>query len=320
MVNFFIFLLLILFPSSVILDILNIDYEDLSDMEEAFSTELPTTESWESYHVNSITNLSECGIMSSAGGLIQNGEFLTKTDFPWMATIVDHQHSNGVNSSGALISSKHVITKGTILPHWSAYRIKWTINHIFNWNDLSMIKIYLGSLQHTSTENIYDIDKVFLQPNRKFINEIVVNNLAIIKLKTEVNFNDFIQPVCLWTFDSDHTFMKNRPTYAAGYGKNENGVMTYLRKHARVNLVDQEICEEKYSNEIFEKIKAFCVVGDAYGRPCDQDETLFIKFNGKWFLRGINATPPNNNCSYDLPYLYEDISQHSEWILSNIEK
>lgn len=72
-----------------------------------------------------------------------------------MATIVDHMHANGVNSSGALISSKHVLTRGKIFPHWSDVRFWWNVKKLINWNDLSNIKIYLEKIKSVGFKFVF---------------------------------------------------------------------------------------------------------------------------------------------------------------------
>lgn len=260
-----------------------------------------------------------CGIMSASRGLIQNGNYSKINDFPWMATIVDHMHVNGVNSSGALISSKHVLTRGKIFPHWSDVRFWWNVKKLINWNDLSNIKIYLGSLQHISDKNVYDIDHVHLQPDRKKIGQgKYFNNLAIIRLKTAVEFSDLIRPVCLWNFTDIN--LKHVQFFAAGYGRDSSGSMTNFRKFTRVTFqrIFTELGDTSTSSRINTRIE---IIGSNSGSACEFDETLSIKYNGIWYLKGILAEDfrfNNKTCNSDTSFLYEDVSQHIEWIESKI--
>lgn len=271
-------------------------------------------------NLNSRPN-SECGVMSSSRGLIQNGNYSKINDFPWMATIVDHMHANGINSSGALISTKHVITRGKIFPHWSDSRLFWNVKKLINWNDLSNIKIYLGSLQHVSDENIYDIDHVHLQPDRKKISQgVYYNNLAIIRLKTSVEFTDLIRPVCLWNFTGINLSYVNY--YAVGYGRDESGTMTNFRKFTKVHYqsIFTEFGATATSTRSNTRIEVF---GSDKGSACEFDETLFIKYNGIWYLKGILAEDfrfNNKTCNSDTSFLYEDITQHIEWIESKLNE
>jgi hypothetical protein len=234
-----------------------------------------------------------------------------------MASIVDSQD---FNSSGALISRKHVMIRAGDVGGWNADKTKFMSQRT------SRIKIYLGSLQHVSNQNIFNPQEIILHPNIKEIDETPTNLIAIIVLSSSVEFSDFIRPVCLWTFNDDLNLIKNLPIYAVGYGRDENGIVTNVRKHAKVTLMDQNVCEEKYSNlrNYFSENKPFCVIGDKNESPREFDESLFVKFNEKWFLRGIllsTFTYPDGSCyvgpSY--PFLYHDVASNIKWI-ENITK
>jgi hypothetical protein len=255
----------------------------------------------------------ECGVMSLPSGLIQKGKFSLRSEFPWMASIV--KNPGAFNSSGALISRKHVMTRAAVVGYLNDDKTKFTAV----WT--SRIKIYLGSLQHVSNQNIFNAQEIIHHPNTKLIDETTTNNIAIIVLSSSVEFSDFIRPVCLWTFSDDLNLIENLPIYAVGYGRDENGIVTNVRKHAKVTLMDQNVCKEKHSDvkNFSSKNKSFCVIGDENGSPCDFDECLFVKFNGKWYLRGILLRMffyPNRSCKVgpSHPFLYHDIATNIKWI------
>jgi uncharacterized protein YebE (UPF0316 family) len=260
-----------------------------------------------------VDSYSECGIMSSSSGLIQNGKFSSRKEFPWMASINDH--ASLYNSSGALISRKHVVTRATVVGYWNDDKTKRIAI------ETSRFKIYLGSLQHVSDQNIFNAQEIILHPNIKLVDEVPTNDIAIIVLSTSVEFSDFIRPVCLWTFSDDLNLIKNLPIYAVGYGNDENGIVSNVRKHAKVTLMNQNECEENYSfaKTFFIENKSFCVIGDENESPCKFDVILFVKFNGKWYLRGIflrRFAYPNKSCPVgpSHPFLYHDVATNIKWI------
>jgi hypothetical protein len=91
--------------------------------------------------------------------------------------------------------------------------------------------------------------------------------------------------------------------------------------------MDQNVCEEKYSNlrNYFRVNKSFCVIGDENGSPCTHDQCLFVKSNGRWFLRGIlfrAFTFRNGSCGVGpfYPFIYHDIARNVKWIENIINK
>jgi hypothetical protein len=263
--------------------------------------------------------------MTSSSGLIQNGEFSSKSEFPWMASIVftDVDHS----SSGALVSRKHVVTRAGVLGTWNDEKTEFTA--VLK----SRLKIYLGSLPQVSdfNENAFNVKELILHPNLRYIDDVEADNVGIILLSALVEFTDFIRPVCLWTYGDDINLFKNLPIYAVGYGRDETGIPTKIRKHAKVVLIDDDDCQSKYlyAKNFFTENKAFCLLGNKNGSPCVFDECLFVKLNGKWFLRGIQLKSPlneNNSCNINYPFpawypfLYHDIAKNTKWIQNVVEK
>jgi hypothetical protein len=213
------------------------------------------------------------------------------------------------------------VTRAGAVGHWNDDKTKRIAI------ETSRIKIYLGSLQHVSDQNVFNAQEIILHPNIKFIDETTTNYIAIIVLSTSVVFSDFIRPVCLWTFSDDLNLIKNLPIYAVGYGRDENGIVSNVRKHAKVTLMHQNECEEKYSKRknFLSVNKSFCVIGDENGSPCEFDTCIFVKFNEKWFLRGFllrKFAYPNGSCVVGPsdPFLYHDIAQNVEWIENIITK
>jgi hypothetical protein len=232
-----------------------------------------------------------------------------------MASIVD---SESYNSSGALISRKHVLTRAGVVGYWNDGQTLAAQTWRY--------KIYLGSLQHVSKKNVFNAQEIILHPNIKYVDEASTNNIGIIVLSSPVEFSDFIRPVCLWTFSDDLNLIKNLPIYAVGYGNDENGIVSNVRKHAKVTLMDQNECEEKYSEvkNFLSVNKFFCVIGDENGNPCNYDQCLFVKFNGKWFLRGFLLRMffySNRSCRVgpSNPFLYHDIATNIKWIETIVE-
>jgi dynein heavy chain len=166
-----------------------------------------------------------------------------------------------------------------------------------------------------------------IHPYLKVVDEVPINNVAVVMLATSVQFNEFIRPVCLWTFNNDLSFIQKFQMFAVGYGRDENGIVSNVRKHAKVVLTDQNECQEKYHDlkMFFRESKAFCVTGTENESPCEFDECLFVKFNEKWYLRGIALRRfyySDKSCGVgnSFPSLYQDIAKNSKWIQTKLKK
>lgn len=270
----------------------------------------------------------ECGVMSSSSGLIQGGEFSSQREFPWLASIVDSFY-NRANTSGALISHKHVVTRGNAVSFNSVY------GNGFIAYPLSGMKIYFGVLRHDDDSApaslVVNPKKILLHPDMQEIKDGFKNNVAMISLKKSVQFSEFIRAVCLWTFNDDLSFIRDIPIYAAGYGRDGDGKASNIKKHSRVKLVETSECNREYSN--FNQLKGICIRPDGNGAPCINDETLYVKYNRKWYLRGIFSRQTvweqlilrdvvnfgHNTCSFFHPFGFEDVAQFSDWIEKEVK-
>lgn len=265
---------------------------------------------------NGYQTFSECGTMNSISGLIQRGEFTSRREFPWMASIVIK--NGGFNSSGVLVSNKHVVTYPIGVSGWNKelQRLKP--------NALDRVTIYLGALEHGVSNYVFGASQITLHPYLKETDDTRINDVAVVTLTSAVQFSDFIKPACLWTYNDDLNLISKSPLYAVGYGIDESGKNSNIRKYAKVTLTSKSACDNEYSNRLnyVREAKAFCVFGSDSGMACERDEYLFVKFFDKWYLRGTLARYyklDDGTCNTQKPLLYEELARHSKWIQTQIE-
>lgn len=259
---------------------------------------------------------NSCGIMSSSSGLIQDGNFSLRREFPWMVSIIVQ---NGAGKeSGVLVSSKHILAEPRAVG-WYSNEVKKLVPRPFD-----HIKVYLGAVYHGDSEYVHDISKTVIHPYHKHQASTNINNIAISTLTRAAQINQFIRPVCLWNFNEDLNAIKNYPMYAVGYGLDWSGKLSNIRKYAKVSIVNQNDCENKFSRQKSEKLfpegKLFCIRGQD-GTPCEYDNHLFVKVNEKWYLRGLielRFVYDNKTCVDRDSTLCEDIARHTRWIQSQI--
>lgn len=261
----------------------------------------------------------ECGVMSSSAGLIQGGRFASRVQFPWMVSLVISYSNFNLNSSGALISRKHIVTAGTAVSFYGEN------TRSYGAISLHRIKIFLGALtQNDPSAALFNAAAIALHPNIKEVDETAINNVAVVTLSTLVPFNDWIRPICLWALNDELRYVSGSPFYSVGYGVDESGKVSNVRKYSRVSLVDLPRCERGFGNypNIFHETNVFCVQGSSSESPCDFDDFLFVKFNERWYLRGLlllNFHFDNfNTCNYGEPILFQDMAQHVRWIQSQV--
>lgn len=258
-----------------------------------------------------------CGMMSSSVGLIQKGVYSSRKEFPWMVSLVDKTSTYRTN--GVLVSNKHVVCRGSVVGTYDKE------TNTYSPIALSKLKIVLGALKHEEANALTIEPKEYsLHPHLKQVDNSAINSVAVITLERSVQFSDIIKPICLWPYNDDLSLIAKSQFYFVGNGIDETGKYSNVRKYARGQLVDENECKTGYSGfeNVFKQAKHFCVRGDQNGNPCELDEFVFVKFYGRWYLRGIMQRYmnfPNKTCKPNAPYLFEDMAQHSKWIQTQIE-
>lgn len=264
---------------------------------------------------------NSCGIMAKSSGLVQGGKLSKREQFPWIASIV---YSNGHNSSGVLISNKHILMHAGGISFWDKENSKYVAQSV------SSFKIYLGTMELSRTIDSKSVSltasKVILHPHLKIHGGTLINAIAIIYLTNAVQFNEYIRPICLWITHNDNvSAIEDIPLYGIGYGRDESGNYSNKRKFAGMNLIADQVCREVYTDRssAFDEAKLFCAKGNGIETPCDGDTSLVMKVDDKWYIRGMMLTyrqwTSNRTCVYDKPLLYEYLGTHSQWILAQMK-
>ncbi|XP_069362203.1 chymotrypsin-like elastase family member 2A [Maniola hyperantus] len=165
------------------------------------------------------------------------------------------------------------------------------------------------------------------------------NDIALLKLRTEVAFNDYIQPACLWYRRA--TERLNTSTILGtivGWGFNINDTLSETLQQASMPMVSESTCIK--SNPLFYgkalNGKKFCAGyhngtsacnGDSGGAfqvfiP-DKVQTQKDKVLGSWHVRGIVS---NTIARVDAPIcdptqytVLTDVEKYRDWIDSHLE-
>lgn len=205
--------------------------------------------------------LEKCGVNLENLTNVESENSTKIEKFPFMALIV--LENMNTNLSGALISNKLILSRGTPLIYPK--------NPIrFRTISLDRVKIFLDSKE-------YQPSRILIHPEI----EISVNDVGLIVLKNPVEFNDKIQPVCLWI---SSTSSNNFKYFYIANDETKISSVKCQKSDSQLN------CE--YGNE-----------------TCKENHLLFSQLNQKWFLRGIQLSCES----------YEEINlKTSIWILNKM--
>jgi secreted trypsin-like serine protease len=171
--------------------------------------------------------------------------------------------------------------------------------------------------QYETGKQSHRIESIFIHPDWKPEEESFDADIAIIKLKSSVQLTNFVQPICLWRSDMKLNFQSG---VIAAYGStDESRKVPATPKELEVPILSNGDCFLKNPRLLnLSSSRTFCA-GKADGRgPCfgDGGSGLFIKYNEKFYLRGIISASLINSGSCDLSTysIYTDFFKFHNWI------
>lgn len=280
----------------------------------------------------SANNENNCGLVSTASGLIQGGNFSSTLHFPFIVNVFTRLSTN-VNGvylfagSGTLISTRHVLCGANSVAYENYLKGRNVLNPAKNYiaYDGKDIKLLFGAQRYKGFEEenavvIEGVKDVILHPNLKGTKPRTAN-VAILRLHNGISLTPHIQPACVWDGENNiASDLQYNKMYAVGYGNDESGSISIVRKHVAMNFVPEFICRRffrKAFENIFENSEFFCARGNGNETPCKNDKGLYVKIDGRWNLRAMSSMFKmfkNNTCSAKAPVLYEDLAPYTEWI------
>jgi len=143
-------------------------------------------------------------------------------------------------------------------------------------------------------------------------------DIAILELEEEVNFNRYIQPICILEAGS----VPASKTYGivAGFGKSEFADVQEIAKLVPIPIHDNQKCYS--SNNVFDGLlshRGFCG-GYANGTGVctgDSGSGLIVIHNDTYYLRGIvsaSLSGPLNGCNLKAYSVFTDVLEFTGWI------
>lgn len=75
------------------------------------------------------------------------------------------------------------------------------------------------------------------------------NDIAILKLREAVQFNDYVRPICLPRATSSRSDFSDVPLIVAGFGRTETSDSSRVKLKTEVRGVTNAACKEFYANE-----------------------------------------------------------------------
>ncbi|XP_025029175.1 serine protease 27-like [Python bivittatus] len=288
-----------------------VEFQGANQREERATLSSPSAEHDDAHSKEGITEAKPppaCGRLISSARIV--GGFEAEVgSWPWQASI---QILGSHQCGGTLIASSWVLTAA----------------HCFSsCSDPSLFVILLGAynLSYPGPESILvNVKQIIVHSNYSGFTK--GNDIALMELKSPVNFTQHIQPACFP--GPSIVFPPRLGCWVAGWGNIESEVPLPepgLLQEVLLPLVDRATCEALYSDlkvpwiENVIKDDMICA-GYMEGKKdaCQGDSggPLLCPWDGAWVLAGLVSW--GDICAApERPGVYTRVSAHSSWILGH---
>jgi len=235
------------------------------------------------------------------GFRIVNGVEAIPHEFPFMAVLLNR---NRQFCGGSLIDKKHILTAAHCVAHMSKY-------------DVQNLRVRLGDHNIHKNNEATHIEKRVKRVIRHkgFSSSTLWNDVAILTLEENVDFNSNIQPICL--AEGSSTYVDNIVTVAGWGTLKEGGKQPSVLMKVDVKVWTNDRCKSSYGSQAPGGITSHMLCASDKNRDSCSGDSGGPLFDCPWGGRctqigivswGIGCAKPQ------YPGVYTRVTQMLDWI------
>ncbi|CAH2057837.1 unnamed protein product, partial [Iphiclides podalirius] len=261
--------------------------------------------------------------------LIVNGADTKPGDWPWHAAIYRTDRATAKYICGGTILSKHFVLTAA---HCTTLRGEPILPEILN-VVLGKYNLYGGDLE-TQEKQVHEV-----LVHEGFVRKQLDNDIALLKLKSEVTFGDYVQPACLWY----PTAVDKLPSdtikgTVVGWGFDQNNALSTELRQATMPVESEVRCIKKnplFYSKILDS-KKFCAGLNNGTSACNGDSGggfhVFVPdssgdasadASGAWYVYGIVSLSVSRRdvalCDPTQYVVFTKIAEYRGWILKYVQ-
>ncbi|KXJ76329.1 hypothetical protein RP20_CCG009844 [Aedes albopictus] len=253
-------------------------------------------------------------------------------DFPWAALLIYRGGLQGCG--GALISRNFVITAAHCLTgtsydrHGPLEKVR-----LAEYNTLADPDCVFSDNFKDCNNDTIDVPpkSIKIHPDYNQRDSQQYHDIGLIELEREVNYSDFLLPICLPYLASSTNFNdgKRRTFDVCGWGRtdffdNLPEIKSPVKLKAKLPFVKPSICNTAYKDQNLQLGPGqLCAGGRRREDSCAGDSgsplMFYQKEFGDWVLIGIVSQGAKACGQKDKPGIYTNVEYYLDWILENAD-
>lgn len=252
-----------------------------------------------------------CGTAHGNSRIVGGSEAIPGS-YPWMAAIYIQTGASWSQAcGGALVSHKHVVTAAHCVV--SGSRSQNLPNRLF--------LIRLGDHNLVTTDDLpagstIDVKVGKISRHSDFDSKTYKNDIAIMELETDVQFSQYIQPLCL-PYDAIYGNLEEEYAIVTGWGYTKyEGQGSNVLKQATIRIWPEAECKEAFKREVTITPEYLCA-GDGEGKKdsCQGDSGGPLVYNEgtRYYLIGVVSF--GKKCATPgYPGAYTRVTKYLKWL------
>jgi len=243
-----------------------------------------------------------CGKPEIQGQRVIAGVTATRGSWPWQILML---YNGRGGCGGSIVGPRHVVTAA----HCVAGRTRYP----------SRFSVRVGehdTRRREGSEAEYRVKRVYQHPSYQRPTSLN-NDIAVFELEKPIQFNKYVQPVCL----PDKDVAVGSDCYITGWGKVRHpGSMTNLLQQAKMPVVSKAVCHKKnYAAIRIPVTDAMICSGDGgntrkSGCHGDSGGPFVCQVNGRWELHGAVSHGSPRCASTETFTVFARVAYFRDWI------
>lgn len=256
---------------------------------------------WDGREVKSVFHLKE----NTRSGRIVGGQVVTPHSHTYQAALLIRLSLlTTALCGGSLITSASVLTAAHCMENSQSTQV------ILGAHDFTTIE---------PTQNRQIIEPANYRFHPDYKKETFENDIAILYLPIDINFNQFIQPVIFpLPIDRDDLFAGEFAT-VTGWGETSDSSPRYSPelRSAQNFVIPNSVCVATFGALITSSKLCMSTLGNRGSCKGDSGGPLTITRRGETILIGVASIFAAASCESGFPVVFTRITYHDSWIRSN---